>query len=364
MAVTAGTQVSGTELQNAWMSKHENTTTAGTPPPGSIPTPQGGNSSNKVGPDVAGIYTDQYTAAYGYVDKGYYYNLYSARTTMHYSGTATMLSSETLSGGLAIHISDKSYPQDYLVMLWTDFTPSGYTSIAYAAYAGCTSVVNACGPAFSNCGPPCTKLVKLTSGSVSDIGGLNDNVTLVIHWDSNLGGTGVGGYVFDYQDTANNPYYWTVMDLCPQPSGQSFCASTPTISTMQTDALKFGSDNCAVDGGLVCVDNSPTYQADFFQVGFLFSGTPPQTSWKMTATDTMYTNASGGGGGSTGYMNHASEIYWDSRGNIYSYWKEYYVVSLYSAAYNDVDMYGSGSSTSNTLYVEYTGSQQSNYQIW
>lgn len=362
-------QVTGQEVKNTFLERGQNLSGVGTLHTPVIPVPQFSRSNRTTTGDPP-IYSEAYTGAYGFQSSNNYQDLYSAITYVNYHGTVTSLDAATLSAGLGIHVPNTKYDVDYLFILYAYVTPSGQENVAYAAYSACAGVGYACGPAYGNCSIlDCPVAYEtIVNGTVTDVGNLNDQIGLTIHWDSNLANTGVGGYVFDYQDknTLGNSW-WTAVDVCPNSPGEWFCPANKNDIDMSTDALQLGVKTCNNNG--VC-ENEPVYAAYFFQVGFMFeSNIPSNSNWEFYANNTQYTLASNGGAGASYFLNHATVVPWGScqcneRYNEWSYWKEIWLVSGNSAANGGISMYGTGSTSTNYLYTKYTGGAQNAYQLW
>lgn len=361
-------QVTGQGVKDAFLGRNQNLSSVGTLHSLVVPRPQSSrrNDTNNGDPP---IYNQFYSGAYGFESSGTYQYLYSAITFVNFGGTASSLEGATMSAGLGMHVPNSEYQIDYLFVLYAYVTPSGQENVAYAAYSACAGPVYNCGPAFSYCGG-CIAFNTIVNGTVTDVGNLNSKVGLTIHWDSNLANTGVGGYVFDYQDvTTLGNAWWTAVDVCPNSPGEWFCPANENDVGMSSDALNLGYVTCSTSNPGVC-ENDPVDAAYFFQVGFMISQSnlPTDSNWRMYANDTQYTLASNGGAGSSYYLNHATVVPWSivqgERYNEWSYWKELWLVSGNSAALNGVSIYGGGSSSMNYVYTKYTGGEQNPYQLW
>lgn len=360
-------QVTGQEVKDAFL-RGQNLSSVGTLHSPVIPIPQF-SRSNKTDTGDPPIYNQAYTGAYGFQSSDTYQDLYSAITFVNFDGAVSSLDGATMSAGLGVHVPNTTYDLDYLFIMYAYVTPSGEENVAYAAYSACAGAGYNCGPAYSCPLNVCPVAYEtIANGTITDVGNLNDQVGLTIHWDSNIASTGVGGYVFDYQDknTLGNDW-WTAVDVCPNSPGEWFCPANKQDLDMTTDALQLGVVTCNNNG--VC-QNAPVYAAYFFQVGFMIqSSFPSNSNWKFYANDTQYTIASNGGAGQSYFLNHATVVPWGScqcneRYNEWSYWKEIWLVSGNSAANDGISTYGSGSSSTNYMYTMYTGGSQNSYQLW
>lgn len=174
----------GQELESAWMTLHVNLTTSSPPPAGSLPdlayydsaVGQLIPSSSKTGDP--GLSTQPYIGYEGYQSHNSYTALNEAITQVQFSGTASSFGSNTVSGGLNIHVPDTTYHVDYLIQLYSYVNSGGSTNIAWAIYSACGGLGFSCGPAYGNCSPyNCpVQSITIASGTVTSVGRLQDYI--------------------------------------------------------------------------------------------------------------------------------------------------------------------------------------------
>lgn len=346
-------------MQSAFLNQRRNVSSSLSAPKGVLPriAPLLNFSKRAAGASSdPGLSNQFYAAVVGYQNQGVYSNIASASTTMQlylWNGNPADLGSDTVSGGLNVHVFDTKYSVDYLFQFYVYYSSAGQASLAWAVYSACAGDGFDCGPAYS-CSyywwlPPywfCpTQSITLTTGSWPNIGNWGDSIKLLMYWNSNY-----KYYVFDYQDANQNPYYWTVLDFGP--SG--------TYSSMATgNGMVFGDEN-------IFPFNSPYHYSYYFQVGFSMTGFPSNANWELDAWNTQY--------GALGqctctYVQHAMSLPWDMASGsptYYSYWKENWVVSLYPAQIGGIYINGFGGSNYNDLWIHWVNAipQSGNNQVW
>lgn len=289
-----------------------------------------------------------YVGIVGYTSQGSHSSIYSVTTTIQLVGSSSYLGSNTVSAGLNVHVYDTNYDVDYLLQFYAYFSSNGYANVAYAIYSACAGPGYSCGPAYGNCSIPNCPIAYITiaSGLVTDIGKAGDPINLLIYWNSQY------GYTFDYMDSADNPYDWTVETLYPSGS----------YVTMASQGMTLGDE-------FIWPRNPPVNYAYYLQIGFTMSGIPQNGNWMLDAYNTQYQTTSSS---ANTYLNHAMtlpfcQLLRCSPEGYYSYWKEVWVVSAVSAPSQGIGINGYGSSTFNSLYIWYSGSPQStggDVQLW
>jgi hypothetical protein len=343
--------VTASQLQEAWELYHENLSTVGPVPAGALPvlmnyneTAQSmqvpTNQSASISPDIVDpVLSTYYIAAYGYSGSTWH-DAHAETTTITFSGSPSALESNTVSGGLNVHVPDTTYAVDYLLMFSVYYTSNGEANVAYAVYSACAgSSYGSCGPQYPN-NPVADYLI--TSGSVADVGKAGDHINLVMYWDTN---NGLYGYVFDYADLNVSTTDWTVLYLNP----------TGNYTTMQSESLGWGT--------VSAIGNSP-YNAYFYQIGFSLSGIPQNSNWEVKALGSTYQQSNTT---TVTYADHATTLTWVSSPSYFyfSYWKEIWVVSGTPAQPYGIYIGGSGSSSSNQVYIGYNGgAQQGDVSLW
>jgi hypothetical protein len=300
--------------------------------------------SNATGPvPDTGISSQPYVGVEGFQSHNSWQALNKVFTYVQLAGGASSIGSSIVSGGLSIHVPDGTYSVDYLLQLYAYFQSDGTAGISYGIYSACAGYPYACGPAY-NCPNGICPLASVTiaSGSVSSIGHVGDNIGLQIRWDNTY------GYVFDYQDTVNNPYWWTVETLYP--SG--------TYSTMIGNRMLLGDE-------YIYPRNDPVYYSYYFQVGVTMNSVPQNAQWTMWVTNTQYLSTTSS---TLNFVDHATTLVWGCYQicpSYVPYWKERWTVSDVAAQEYGVAISGSGSSSSNTLDIYYAGGSQSGgVQLW
>jgi hypothetical protein len=338
-----GGYVTASQVQSAFLSDNANISTAATPPSASLLIPSrtttAGSSaeSNGTAQQDTDLVNGEYVGISGYQTLDKHSHAYTVSTNLKLGGSASNLGSNTVSGGMNVHVSDGTYKgMDYLLQLYLYYTSNGYTNVAEVVYAACTSIVS------SDCEPQyqCYNLCILKSNVTTDIGNSGDSIGLKIHWSS------LYGYVFDYKDTSNNPSWWTITTLIPRAN----------YSTMKADNLGMGQASCGtLDGINTC---NPVDYAYWLQVGAWFNLIPKNSNWQLDFSSIEYKSNSSS---SLTFLDHALTMTWDYNNGspeYFSYWKSLWVVGFTPCQFDSVHIKGSGSSTSNSLTVLYKGTEQ------
>ena len=346
--------VTASQLQAAWELYHENLSTSASVPAGVLATPMYYNSTTRtletasilnnqssgVSTDIDSILTGYYVSAYGW--NGTRMDTHAETTWVTFIGSpSSTLGSDTVSGGLNIHVPDTTYSGlDYLFEFTVYYTSNGYANVAYAIYATCAGspITNDCGSLFNGNGP--TAYVLISSGTVTGEGNSGNKIELVIYWNTNI-----NAYVLDYMNPSNNPDDWTIYDVYQ--SGD--------LSTMQSNSLGFGS--------ISDLWNSPVEAAYEDQIGVFLSGIPQNSNWEVEVFNSTYQPSASS---PTSFDNHATTLTWTSGNSDYwSYPGDIWVVAGTPAQEYGIYISGSGGSTSNEIFVGYNGgSQGGDTQLW
>lgn len=351
------------QFQSAFLTNQVNLTSTLAPPRGALPSPpvaminqnDSGSKMMQSSSDPS-LSTDPYVAALAYKNSGNFVYVGGWQTTMQFydfvypSHAGESLGSNTLSGGLNIHVEDDrtGVDLDYLLQFYAYYNSAGYVNVAYSVWVACAGVGFNCSPAF-NCpyGICPDSAYMIASGSVSQIGNGEDPIGLKMYWNG-----GDNAYVFDYQDTYNNPSWWTVLFL--QPTG--------VYSGMAPNGMGLGeyisTTTQLLNTGCGC--------AYFSQVGFTMSGVATNSNYELLAGDTTYGLV--GQCSCATYLDHAVTLptVITTGGLFYvSYWKEVWMVSPNPAELHGITIGGSGYSQGNDIYIYYSGGTSSgNVQLW
>ncbi|MDG7044931.1 MAG: hypothetical protein JRN19_06910 [Nitrososphaerota archaeon] len=351
--------VTGSQLQTTWNLYHENLSTSGPVPMGALPVPVAynstlqsiqsqGNQSNDVEPSFYDISSDYYVAAYGWFStSGITYSTnYAVGTTVTFSGSTSNLGSDTVSGGLNVHVPDTTYNVDYIFEFYVYYNLGGYANIAFAIYAT-TPVTGGLyeGPIFGNVWYPEDYLI--TSGTISNVGNPGDHINLIIYYSTNIDGyPSNDGYVLDYMDPSNNPSDWTA----------AIVYTSGNLATMEGNGLTFGTLSTPFD---------IPYSAYEYQIGFSLSGIPQNSNWNVYDLNSWYQPSSAS---SSTYAQHTTTLtYTNGQGGpiYYSYIGDLWMLSQTPAQNWGIYIQGSGNSSSNEIYIGYNGgSQQGGVQLW
>jgi hypothetical protein len=288
--------------------------------------------------------TNTYVGVEGYQTHNSWSHVWEFGTIVSLFG-ASNVGSDTLYAGFSEHISDGKYAVDYLVQFYAYYTSNGQANLYWAIWAGCAGSPFNCGPAFP--GNP-REAQTIISGTLSNIGHSSDPVQLYVYWNTYY------GWTFDYIDTNNNPYSWTVATY--NPSGN--------FQYMQS-TMEFGDESLPYENG-------PVYYAYFDQVGFLFSEVPQNSNWEMQALNSYYIPS---GSSTTTYMNHATTLTWENGATCppvgsslcyWSYWKEYWNVGQNPAQIYGATIGGGGDSSENSINVVWDSgnTQPGDVSLW
>lgn len=289
------------EMQSSYLNQGKNVTVSSALPLGVLPGASPLINGSRVSPDSSQLSSQPYVAAVNYQTQGVASHIGIVGATVEltlYNLDPSDLGSNTLSGGLNVHLYDTIYSVDYLFEFYVYYTSGGYANLAWAVYSACAGDGYKCGPAYS-CTyiPPvwfCPLASKtLTSGSLTDVGNWGDSIRLLMDWNSQS-----SYYVFDYQDINQNPSYWTVLDF--KPSG--------SYSTMATgNGMVYGYEN-------IYPRNSPVYDAYYFQTGFSMTNAITDTNWELDAKNIQY----GTVGSCCAFAQHAMSMTWNLPGGYYT----------------------------------------------
>jgi len=296
-----------------------------------------------------------YIAAYGYKTQYVDDDISSAHTVTKMTGSASALGSNSISGGLSIHVPDGMYAQDYELQIYADYHSDGSAAIFAGLFVGCAGVGFNCGPAFwinpsTNCYliyPYCPEeFIVLGTSYTSNAGSYGDKieVRLECSYQSNFCSNSLAygsGYTF----------YFQYNDITKGGGWHNVLTFTPSGNYVHMKSyLHLGTSTGAFN------------DAWHFQVGAIFSpSVPANSNWQLALTQTEYLPS---GSNQITEINHATTLTWlvgPGPESVYTtYWMENWNLDD-NPAQNQIGrnnccqalISGSGSSTTNTLTIQF-----------